>query len=80
MNKLLTAIALTIAPPAVAQAATQAPAASGDCCDKIKAAGRDMAKIDHDMGDMTAGTTMPAGHDMHHAALSPRPIPSIAIT
>lgn len=53
MNKLLTAIALAIAPPAVAQAATQAPA---------------------------AGTTMPAGHDMHRAAQSPRPIPSFTIT
>lgn len=61
MNKLLTAIALTIALPAVAHAqATPAPKA--DCCEKMKAEGKeccckDMAGKDH-------GADAHAGHDM----------------
>ena len=53
MNKLLTAIALSIALPAVAHAAdTPPPAAEKDCCAKMKAEGKeccckDMAKMDH---------------------------------
>jgi hypothetical protein len=52
MNKLLTAIALSIALPAVAQAAEPAPPAKQDCCEKMKAEGKeccckDMAHKDH---------------------------------
>ena len=73
MKKILTAIALTIAIPAVAQAqAAPAPAAKMECCEKMKAEGKeccckDMAKMDHDMQGMKgmkAGGEMPAGHDM----------------
>jgi hypothetical protein len=59
MNKILTAIALSIALPAVAHAqADPAPKAEKDCCEKMKAEGKeccckDMAGKEH------------AGHDMH---------------
>ena len=61
MNKILTALALSIALPAVAHAqATPAPAAERDCCEKMKAEGKkccckDMAGKEH------------AGHDKHGA-------------
>lgn len=68
MKKMLTAIALTIAIPAVAQAQTApAPAAKMACCEKMKEkcdCCKDMAKMDHDMQGMKAGGAMPAGHDM----------------
>jgi hypothetical protein len=53
MNKLLTAIALSIALPAVAHAqAAPAPEAKQDCCEKMKSEGKeccceDMAKDGH---------------------------------
>lgn len=58
MNKILTAIALAIAFPAVALAqAAPVPAPKADCCEKMKAAGKDcckdMAKMDHGMHDMS---------------------------
>jgi uncharacterized protein involved in copper resistance len=58
MNKILTAIALSIALPAVAQAQTApAPAAEKDCCEKMKAEGKeccckDMGKMDHSKHNM----------------------------
>ena len=54
MNKLMIAIALSIALPAVGHAADPAPApeAKQDCCEKMKAESKeccckDMAKKDH---------------------------------
>ena len=68
MKKILTAIALTIALPAVASAqAAPAPAHKMECCAKMKAAGKDchdMAKMDHSKHDMKAGADAHAGHDM----------------
>ena len=66
MNKFLTAIALTIALPAVAHAQT---APKADCCEKMKAEGKeccckDMAKMDHGKHDMKGGADAHAGHDM----------------
>ena len=72
MKKILTAIALTIALPAMAHAQA-APAATpkAGCCEKMKdmADCKDMAKMDHSkMGhsghDMKAGPNPHAGHDM----------------
>ena len=60
MTKLLTAIALSIAIPAVAHAqATPAPAPKADCCEKMKAEGKececckdmDHSKMDHSKMD-----------------------------
>jgi hypothetical protein len=57
MNKILTAVALAIALPAIAHAqAAPAPAPEKDCCEKMKAEGKDCCK-DKDMKDH-------AGHDM----------------
>ena len=65
MKIILTAVALSIALPAMAHAqAATAPAAKADCCDKMKAGKdccMDMAKMDHDMPGMKS---MPAGHVM----------------
>jgi hypothetical protein len=67
MNKILTAIALSIALPAVAHAQAApvpGPEAKQDCCEKMKAEGKeccckDMAKMGH------------AGHGGHDEAKSP---------
>ena len=75
MNKILTAIALTIALPAVAHAQA-APAPKADCCAKMeKPCCKDMKSdcckdMDHSkMGhDMKAGTDPHAGHDMSKSA------------
>lgn len=69
MKKILTAIALAIVLPAVAHAqAAPAPAPKADCCEKMKAAGKDcckdMAKMDHSKHDMKDGANPHAGHDM----------------
>ena len=68
MKKILTAIALTIALPAVAHAQTApAPAAKMACCEKMKDkhdCSKNMAKMDHDMQGMKAGADPHAGHDM----------------
>lgn len=72
MLKLLTAIALTIALPAVAQAGVApAPASKADRHEKMTAAGmdctKDMAMMDHGkpgMPGMQASAAMSAGHDM----------------
>ena len=68
MKKILTAIALSIALPAVAHAQTApAPAAKMACGEKMKVKSdccKDMAKMDHDMQGMKAGGAMHAGHDM----------------
>ncbi|MEO5577630.1 MAG: hypothetical protein ABIR25_01080 [Sphingomicrobium sp.] len=66
MNKILTAIALSIALPAVAHAQS-APAAKMECCEKMKEkcdCCKDMAKMDHDKQGMKAGADPHAGHDM----------------
>jgi hypothetical protein len=70
MNEILTAIALSIALPAVAHAqAAPAPAPKADCCEKMKAEGKeccckDKAGKDH------------AGHDMSQSgAKSPQADP-----
>lgn len=66
MNKILTAIALTIALPAVALAqAAPAPAPMAESHEKMMAHCKDMmAKMGPSMSDMKAGAKMPAGHDM----------------
>ena len=66
MKKILTAIALSIALPAVAHAQA-APAAKMECCEKMKDTCdccKDMAKMDHGMQGMNAGADPHAGHDM----------------
>jgi len=60
MKKLLTAIALTIAFPAVAQAADPAPRPKHDCCEKMKAEGKACCCKDMDHQDH-------AGHGDHSA-------------
>lgn len=67
MNKILTAVALSIALPALAHAQpAPAPAPKASCCEKMK----DMdcckdGKMDHSKHDMKAGSADPhAGHDM----------------
>ena len=68
MKKILTAIALSIALPAVAHAQTApAPAAKMECCEKMKEkcdCCKDMAKMDHKKQDMKTGADPHAGHDM----------------
>ena len=66
MKKFWTAVALSIALPAVAHAQA-APAAKMDCCEKMKDkcdCCKDMAKMDHGKHDMKAGADPHAGHDM----------------
>jgi hypothetical protein len=68
MKKLLTAIAMSIALPAMAHAQAAPPAAKANCCDRMKAGKdccKDMAKMDHDtqgMAGMSAGQVMPSGN------------------
>ena len=58
MNKILTAVALAIALPAVAHAqAAPPPTAEKDCCEKMKAEGKECCCKDMDKNDH-------AGHDM----------------
>ena len=72
MKKILTAIALTIALPAMANAqAAPATTSKADCCEKMKnmADCKDMAKMDHSKmdhsgHDMKAGANLHADHDM----------------
>jgi len=67
MNKILTAIALSIALPAGAHAqAAPAPAPKADCCEKMKEmcdCCKDMSKMDHSMHGMKPGANAHAGHD-----------------
>ena len=84
MNKILTAVALSIALPAVANAqSTPAPSTKAGCCEKMDkpcckdmksdcCKGMDHSKMDHSkMGhDMKPGTDPHAGHDMSKAAAS----------
>lgn len=51
MKNLLTAIALTIALPAMAHAAEPAPAPKQDCCEKMKAEGKECCCKDMDHKD-----------------------------
>ena len=76
MKKMLTAIALTIAFPAVAHAQAAPPAPKMACCEKMKAEGKeccckDMAKMGHGKHDMKAGADAHAGHDMPGAKAPP---------
>ena len=70
MNKILTAIALSIALPAVAYAQdAPAPEAKQDCCEKMKAEGKeccckDMAGKDH-ADHAKHDEAKPAGHEAH---------------
>ena len=71
MKTILTAIALTIALPAMAHAQAAPPAApKAGCCEKMKdmAECKDMAKMDHGKHDMKAGADPHAGHDMSKTA------------
>ena len=72
MKKMLTVVALSIAVPAVAHAqAAPAPAPKMECCEKMKAAGKDckdMARLDHSKHDMKARADGHAGHDMSQSA------------
>jgi hypothetical protein len=65
MNKLLTAIALTIALPAVAHAQA-APAPKADCCEKMKAEGKECCC--KDMSGKDHGADAHAGHDKSGSA------------
>lgn len=65
MNKLLTAIALTIALPAVAHAQA-APAPKADCCEKMKAKGKECCC--KDMSGKDHGADAHAGHDKSGSA------------
>jgi hypothetical protein len=72
MNKILIAIALTIALPAVAHAQA-APAPKADCCEKMKAEGKEccckgMDKDQHGQRGMRDGADAHAGHDMSGSA------------
>lgn len=74
MNKMLTAIALSIAIPAVANAqATPAPAPKKmECCEKMKekcdcCKGMDHSKMDHGKQGAKAGADAHAGHDKEAA-------------
>ena len=80
MKKILTAIALTIALPAMAHAQAAPPAApKADCCEKMKdmADCKDMAKMDHSKMDhsahMKAGANAHAGHDMSQPSAKAAP-------
>jgi hypothetical protein len=70
MNKILTAIALSIALPAVAHAQA-APAPKEDCCEKMKAEGKecccckDMAGKEHAGHDMKQHDGKSSEHDTH---------------
>jgi hypothetical protein len=74
MKKILTAIAVSVALPALAHAqAVPAPASKMACCEKMKAEGKeccckDMAKMDHGNHDMKAGADPHAGHDVAQPA------------
>ena len=70
MKKILTALALSIALPAVAYAQA-APAPKEDCCEKMKAEGKEcccckhMAGKDHAGHDMKQHEAKPSAHDAH---------------
>ncbi len=75
MKTLFGAVALLIAAPAFAQTAP-APAPKADCCEKMKAEGKeccckdmDHSKMDHSKHDMKAGaqadTANPSGEHAH---------------
>jgi len=74
MKKILSAIALSIAIPSIAQAQA-APAAKMGCCEKMKekcACCKDMAGKGHE-GQKLSGEKDPhAGHDMAPKAPSPQ--------
>jgi hypothetical protein len=66
MNKLLTAIALTIALPAVAHAqAAPPPAAEKDCCEKMKAEGKECCCKDMVKGGHGERGEAGGGHEGH---------------
>ena len=74
MKKLLTAIALSIALPAVAHAqAAPVPAPKADCCEKMKSEGKECAcckdmdhsKMDHSKMDHSQHGAQPPAVDEH---------------
>ncbi len=71
MTKFVTAIALAIALPAAAHAQTAPPAVKMDCCEKMKAAGKDcckdMAGMDHSKMDHSK-----MGHGTQQSAPQPQ--------
>ena len=76
MNKLLAAVALSIALPALAQAQTApASAPKASCCEKMKDKDccKDMAKMDHKKHDIKAGADPHAGHDMGQTGVQQNP-------
>ncbi len=75
MKKFLTAIALTVALPAMAHAQAVTAAPKAGCCEKMKdmAGCKDMAKMDHKKHDMKAGADPHAGHDMSKSAAKAPP-------
>jgi hypothetical protein len=70
MIKILTAVALAIALPAMVQAQAAQVAPKADCCEKMKDMDccKDMAKMDRDEQDMKAATDPHAGHGMTKSA------------
>lgn len=66
MKNILTAIALSIALPAVANAqAAPAPAPKAEQAEKMDCkCCKDMAQMDHSRHDMKAGADSHVGHDM----------------
>ena len=68
MNKILTALALSIALPAVAHAQS-APAPKEDCCEKMKEGEKccckHMAGQEHAGHDMKQHGAQPSDHDAH---------------
>lgn len=85
MKKFLTAIALTIAIPAVAHAqSAPAPTPKANCCEKMKdrscckdkakmdcCKDMDHSKMDHSQHDMKSGANPYAGHDMSQPSALP---------
>ena len=66
MKTFLTAIALTLALPAMAHAQAVAAAPKAGCCEKMKsmAGCKHMTQMDHGKHEMKAGADPHAGHDM----------------
>ena len=65
MMKLLTAIALSIALPAVAHAAEPAPEAKQDCCEKMKHDGKECCCKDMDHKDHAGHGSSSGEHEAH---------------
>ena len=79
MKKILTAVALALALPAMASAQATTAASKADCCEKMKdkAGCKDMANMDHSKHDMSkmdhSKHDMKAGADSHAGHVMPAP-------